>query len=87
MASNTELSRRFQVVEQRRYEARQEAIQEARQQARQQARQVSDTVNRRLDFNFRPDMLDSYYVVGTRVPGMLREIHGDTEESQSSQLP
>ena len=83
MASNTELSLRFEIVEQRRYEARQQAIQEARQQARQ----VSDTVNRRLDFNFRPDMLDSYYVVGTRVPGMLGEIHGDTEESQSSQLP
>ena len=86
MASNAEISRRFQVVEQRRYEARQEAIQEARQQARQ-ARQVSDIVPRRLDFNFRPDMLDSYYVVGTRVPGMRREIHGGTEESQSSQLP
>ena len=83
MASNAEISRRFQVVEQRRYEARQEAIQEARQQARQ----VSDIVPRRLDFNFRPDMLDSYYVVGTRVPGMLGEIHGGTEELQSSQLP
>ena len=67
----------YQRVERRRRQLRQAETRARRSNLNMQPRRI----------NFRPDMLDNYYVLGTRAQRMHDEIRVCMEESQFSPQP